>query len=501
MSNPQFDHLITTIKKSNPRADLDLIRRAYEFADEAHRGQLRKSGEPHINHSIATAQLLADWHLPSAIIAAGLLHDTPEDTHRTIKDIELAFGSDIAHIVEGETKLDRLKYVGIDRYVENLRKLFLAMAKDVRVVFVKFADRAHNLLTLDALPEAKRYRIARETLQIYSPIAGRLGMGEMKGLLEDLAFPYVYPKEHAWLTELVKKKFEEKKQHLKKVERIVKEELARAKIKTLDIHGRTKHLYSLYRKLLKRDRDLEKVYDLVALRIILKDVADCYAVLGVVHSRFKPLKGRIKDYIAQPKPNGYQSLHTTVFSDDGKIIEFQIRTKEMHDDAEYGIAAHWRYDEQDKKAAPSPRQQRWMDELARIQKELDDRKAFLETLEEMKIDLFENRIFVFTPKGDVLDLPEDSTPIDFAYAIHTDIGNRCAGARVNEELGPLDRKLNSGDIVEIITDAKRRGPSADWLKFAKTRNARSKIKAATRHSMTDWLRVFIPGKNGSKPKK
>lgn len=492
MSKSALDKLLLTVTQNTPKADLDLLRRAHTFAEEAHQNQFRINGEPYINHVVSAAQILADWQLPVTIVAAGLLHDAPEDTTKTLADIEREFGSDIAHIVDGETKLDRLKYVGVARYVENLRKLFLAVAKDVRVIFVKFADRIHNLMTIEVLPPEKKYRIARESLEIYAPIAGRLGMGEMKAQLEDLSFPHVYPDEFKWLMETIRGKYEAKESHLKNERRILEEELERTKINCNRIYGRTKHIYSLYRKLLKYNRDLSKVYDLVAIRVIVDSVADCYATLGVIHSRWKPLKGRIKDYIATAKPNGYQSLHTTVFSDDGEIIEFQIRTQEQHDEAEYGIAAHWRYDESGKKVAPNVRRLRWMQELAKIQKELEDKRSFLETLEELKIDLFQNRIFVFTPKGDVIDLPEHSTPIDFAYAIHTDIGNQCTAVKINNEVATLNRKLASGDIIEIIIDKKRKGPSADWLKFVKTRNARNKIKASARHSMTGWLTSILP---------
>ncbi|MBI4132983.1 bifunctional (p)ppGpp synthetase/guanosine-3',5'-bis(diphosphate) 3'-pyrophosphohydrolase, partial [Candidatus Uhrbacteria bacterium] len=390
----KLEHLLHGYKTES----VALVARASEFAERAHEGQLRESGVSYFHHTFATALILAEWRMPPAIIAAGFLHDVPEDTKFSLGDIEKNFGKDIASIVEGETKLSSLKYRGRERYAENLRKMFFAIAKDLRVVIVKFADRIDNLKTLDIFPEEKRRRIALETLEIYAPIANRLGMGDAKGQLEDLAFPHVYPKEHEWLTKLIEGKLEEKSQRMEKVQRIARDELGRAKIQVVNLHGRTKRLYSLYRKLIKRDRDLSRVYDLIALRVIVKTTADCYAVLGVIHNRFKPLKGRIKDYIAQPKPNGYRSLHTTVFSDDGEIVEFQVRTEEMHEDAEYGVAAHWRYDEGRRSAAPSARQLKWMEELARIQKELHDREAFLETVDELKIDFFKNRIFIFTPK-------------------------------------------------------------------------------------------------------
>jgi GTP diphosphokinase / guanosine-3',5'-bis(diphosphate) 3'-diphosphatase len=498
MSKKHLDSLINTIQKNNPHADLDLIRRAHTFAEEAHKGQFRFNGEPYLTHVVATAQFLADWHLSDTIIAAGILHDTPEDTKKTVKDIEREFGADIAAIVEGETKLGRAKHVGVTRYVENLRKLFLAMAKDVRVVFVKFADRLHNLSTIEALPPEKQLRTARESLEIYAPIAGRLGMAEIKAQIEDLSFSTVYPEEYEWTKKITAGKIEQKEVHIQHLKKTLEKKLKPAGIMSHQIYGRAKHLYSLYRKLLKHDRNLSRVYDLVALRVIVKDVTDCYATLGLIHNHWKPLPGRIKDYIAQPKPNGYRSLHTTVFDDDGEIVEIQIRTQEMHNEAEYGVAAHWRYQEDGKTAVPT-RQVRWMEDLAKIQKEIEDKKSFLETLEELKIDLFQDRIFVSTPKGDILDLPEESTPVDFAYAIHTDIGDHCVGVQVNEQTVPLNSKLKSGDVVHILVDQKRKTPSGDWLKFVKTRHARQKIKASRKSHITDWFQSMLP--KGVKEKK
>lgn len=493
---PLLEQLFSEIRAPLTPSEHAMIERAFAFAKKAHEGQIRKTGEPYLNHVVATAKRLAEWRMSPAIIIAGLLHDVPEDTPFTIADIEKEFNKDIASIVAAETKLGTVRYQGVERYAENLRRLILSMAQDVRVLFVKFADRAHNLETLYALPEAKQRRIALETLQIYAPIANRLGMGEIRGLLEDLSFSYVYPKEYTWLTDLIKGKYEEKKGRLKTVKEIIRGELTLSQIKNINIHGRTKHLYSLYRKLLRYDRDLSKIYDLVAIRIIVENVAECYTVLGIIHRLWRPLKGRVKDYIAQPKPNGYKSLHTTVFSEEGEIVEFQIRTTEMHEESEYGIAAHWQYKEQSKDPLPTEQQSRlhWLQELARIQKELHDKKDFLETLEELKIDVFQNRIFIFTPKGDVLDLPENSTPIDVAYAIHTDIGNHCVRARVNGTISTIETKLNSGDIVEIVTDPKRKGPSIDWLKFVTTRNAREKIKSFSRVGVSSWIRSIIPSK-------
>lgn len=473
-----------------------IIKRAYEFAAQAHAGQMRLNGDPFIAHSSGVALLLAKWRLPPEIIAAGLLHDVPEDTKFTLAVIAQQFGKDIAAIVEGETKLDRLKYHGVERYAENLRKMFLAMAEDVRVIFVKFADRIHNLSTLQGIPEYKQQRIARESLEIYAPIANRLGMGAIRGELEDLSFKYVYPAEYEWVVNLIKDRIKEKESYLKSTKKLAEDDLRKNHIAPLSIHGRVKHLYSLYRKLLEKNRDLTKIYDLVALRIIVPTVQECYTVLGVLHSRWTPLKGRIKDYIAQPKPNSYQSLHTTVFCEDGEIVEFQIRTPRMHEEAEYGIAAHWFYTERGKKSEAADRHIKWLKELAEIQKNIHDRQAFLDALESLKIDFFKNRIFVFTPKGDVIDLPEGATPIDFAYAIHTEIGNHCAGVRVNEAMDSLSEPLQSGDVVEIITDKKRKSPSPDWLKYAKTAHARDKIKEALKkHKLRSWMSGLVHRKS------
>ncbi len=477
-----IDRLLKTISAKNKGADLELVKLCYDFANNAHKGQRRKSGEPYIIHPLAAATLLAEMEMHESIILAALLHDVPEDTNVTLEDIEKNFGKDIETIVSGITKLGKLKYRGVERYIENLRKMFVAVANDVRVMIVKFADRLHNLQTLDSLPPKKQYRIALESLEIYAPIANRLGMGDMKGRLEDESFKYVYPKEYKWVKNLISEQFDEKEKYLRQIQRQIKKELEKESIPTLDIHGRTKRLYSLYKKLMKYDRNIDKIYDLVALRIIVPSVADCYAVLGIIHKVWRPLKGRIKDYIAQPKPNGYQSLHTTVFCTNGEIVEFQIRTQEMHDDAEYGIASHWHYDEQGSRI-PSKRLQ-WIKELAEVQKDIMQR---LQDLEHLKIDVFQNRIFVFTPKGDVIDLPENATPIDFAYAIHTDVGNTCVGARVNDTMTPLSQPLKSGDLVDITTDKKRKGPSPDWIKFAKTNHARSCIKQHSKQNLASWL--------------
>ena len=339
------EKLIQTMLDHNPKADVDLVRLAYEFAEHAHEGQKRMSGEPYIVHPLAAAQFLADMGAHAHIVAAALLHDVPEDTGVTLKDIEKEFGKDITSMVRGITKLGTLKYRGVERYIENLRKMFVAMAQDVRVILIKFADRLHNLQTLDSLPPKKRYRIALESLEIFAPIANRLGMGEIKGLLEDYSFKYVYPKEYEWVKHTRDQKTQVREEYFNQVIKKVQYELKKAGIEVENIHWRKKNLYSMYEKIQRNENDINRVYDIIALRIVVHHIADCYAVLGILHKLWKPLKGRIKDYIAQPKPNGYQSLHTTVFCMDGEIVEFQIRTVEMHETAEYGIAAHWNYDE------------------------------------------------------------------------------------------------------------------------------------------------------------
>jgi guanosine-3',5'-bis(diphosphate) 3'-pyrophosphohydrolase len=485
--------LVDRVRVYDASVDEGLLQRAYAFADEAHRGQKRTSGEPYITHCYATALNLADMRMPPSIVIAGLLHDVPEDTHRTIEEIEAAFGPEVASMVGGITKLGKLKYRGMERYLENLRKMFLAMAADVRVVIIKFADRLHNLETLDVLPQKKQYRVALESLEIFAPIANRLGMGEMKGRIEDLSFKYVYPKEHAWTVEVAKQTRDGKMEYLDRVIRMTQETLAAAGIKNVAVHGRAKHLYSLYRKLVRHDRDIARIYDLMAIRVVVPTVADCYAALGVIHGTWTPLKGRIKDYIAQPKPNGYRSLHTTVFCEDGEIVEFQIRTQEMHNVNEFGIAAHWQYDEKKGGKHSEDEQTKWMAQLAELQQEIADKRTYLHALEELKIDVFRDRIFVFTPSGDVIDLPEDSTPVDFAYAIHTDIGNTCMAAKVNDDMTTLDRPLKSGDIIEILVDKSRKGPNPDWIHFVKTRHAKACIRSHTKTGVKNWIKGLLPG--------
>ena len=486
IEQPKFDALKSRLDDRYEPKALELIELAFDFSLLAHGNQARMTGEPYFNHALATAIKLADLHLPAEVIAAGLLHDVPEDTAVTIEDIESNFGEDIASMVGGVTKLGHVQYRGMERYVENLRKMFLSMAADVRVIFIKFADRMHNMETLYVLPEAKRTRIAKEVREIYAPIANRLGMGEYRGLFEDYSFKYLQPKEYNWTKHLLEQRVKKYGEALETSIAEIETELVKNNIRG-NVHGRIKYCYSLFKKLKKYDNDINKVYDIVAIRILVNDVTECYSALGLIHGLYTPLPGRIKDYIAQPKPNGYQSLHTTVFSKSGAILEFQIRTHEMHEEAEYGIAAHWSYKEG---VVLAKTQVKWIEELAKIQKELDQ-ENFMERLDELKLDMFQDRIFVFTPAGDVIDLPEYSTPIDFAYAVHTDLGNKISSAKINHQIANLDSTLKSGDMCEIITDRNRKSPNADWLKFVKTNQARSKIRDGLKKSKKSLLSTMM----------
>lgn len=489
--NPNIGDLMEEIKTYYHQEDTDMVRLAYDFAEKAHRGQFRKSGEPYIIHPVATAMILAHMRIDPNIIVAALLHDVPEDTAVTLEEIEKNFGPDIAAMIRGITKLGKLKYRGVERYIENLRKMFVAMAEDIRVMIIKFADRVHNLSTIDALPPKKKFRIALESLEIYAPIANRLGIGEFKSLLEDLSFPHVLPKEYEKTKAVRETLVSEREAYLQNVMDITKNELQASKINVVSIHGREKTLYSLYRKIVTKGgwENTEQIHDVVAIRIVVENLSDCYAALGIIHKLWRPLKGRIKDYISQPKPNGYKSLHTTVFCIDGQIVEFQIRDRNMHNEAEYGIAAHWHYDERGSRLPA--KDIFWAKELADIQKTILEK---LSDIDELKVDFFKNRIFVFTPKGDVFDLPEDATPVDFAYTIHTDIGNQCNGAKVNDQLVSLITPLKSGDVVEIFTDKNRKGPSQDWLKHVKTHQAKTKIKEKLKTEKNSWLKIIMPRK-------
>lgn len=474
--NKTFEDLKKVLMLNYSDSDLNIVIKAFQFASEAHKGQKRRTGEDYIYHTIATAYNLAQMKMDIPSIAAGLLHDVPEDTDFTFDDIKNNFGNEIYYLVKGVTKLGTLKYRGLERYAENLRKMFLAMSQDLRIIIIKLADRLHNMETLEGVRPEKRLRIAQETLEIYAPLANRLGMFRVKTQLEDLAFPYVYPEEYQWTSDLIKNRLKTEIKYIDKIEKLTKRELAKNHIEYLQIKGRVKSMYSLYKKLLRKGKDLNKVYDLIALRIIVEDIADCYSVLGTLHKKWAPLKGRVKDYIAQPKPNGYQSLHTSVFTEFGKVAEIQIRTTAMDEEAEYGIAAHSRYKEiatLGKKKNPP----KWLEHLLEMQKTITDNTEFIKHI---KNDLFLNQIFVFTPKGDVIELPENATPLDFAYYIHTDIGNQCIGAKINNQMVSLDTRLKSGDVIEIIKDRNRKKPNADWIKMVATNMAKSKIRSQLR---------------------
>lgn len=488
---------ITDLMDSPSTEDIELINKAYSFAEKAHAGFKRNNGDPYFFHVFETAKNLATLKKGAVTVAAGLLHDSMEDAGITAEQIEKEFGKEILFLVEGVTKLGKLKYRGATRHSESLRKLFVAMSQDIRVIIIKLADRLHNMRTLEHVPKHKQLRIAEESLEIYAPIAYRLGIRKLNRELEDLSFSYVYPKEYTELKKLTAQRHKKDLQHLEKFNKSFKKALATADI--IDIHTdfRIKGLYSLHKKLQRKENDIEKVYDISALRVIVPTVDDCYRVLGRIHSIWRPLPGRIKDYIAFPKPNGYRSIHTTIFTGDGGIIEIQIKTEEMHKEAEYGIASHLSYKDRSQKVMNQtlawikhllPEEERklnpdlnkfkdtpnWIKELAEYQEENNDQDDFIQNL---KTDFFEERIFVFTPKGDVIDLPIDSTPVDFAYSIHSDIGNHMFGVKINGKFLSLDTKLRNGDIVEVQTKPGNH-PSIKWLKFAKTTLAQKHIRIA-----------------------
>ncbi len=483
-----IERVIKKFQDNHPGTDATILQQAYDFAAAAHEGQMRKNGEPYIQHPLHTAYILAEIKADLATVAAGLLHDVPEDTGHSPEEIKKLFGNEIYSLVKGVTKLGKIKYRGIERYRENLKKMFLAMTSDLRVIFVKFCDRLNNLRTLESLPPDKQKRIARETLEIYAPIAGLLGISRLKWQMEDICFKYLYPDEFNDLEYKyeVEKKVE-RNRFFQKVKSILAPKLKEAGI-NYEIEVRFKHLYSIYCKMQKKERRFDEIYDVFALRIIVDTIDDCYKVLGIIHTLWRPKPNRFKDYIAVPKPNGYRSLHTTIFGPEGKATEFQIRTKEMHEEAIYGLAAHWHYKSQqtpEKYKAPT-----WVKEIAEIQKEVTNTSEFVKKI---KMDIFRDRIFVFSPRGDVFELPEKATPIDFAYAVHGNIGNKASGVIINDKLGRLDQELKNGDLVEIIVEKNRQHPNKDWLKFVKTKRARDQIKQRARKSALENIKRLIPG--------
>lgn len=485
-----IERIINKIKSERPEQDTSILKEAYIFANKAHGKQKRKTGEPYIQHSLHTSFLLTQIKADLPTIVAGILHDVPEDTDYDLKDVEEKFGKEIATLVEGITKLSKIKYRGVERYRESLRKMFLAMAQDLRVILIKFCDRLHNLRTLDALPKEKRLRIAQETMEIYAPIAGLLGIWRLKWQMEDICFKYLYPEDFKKLEfkyEVEKKV--ERNQYTQKIKNILGQKLKEESI-SYNIENRFKHLYSIYKKMQKKDRKFDEIYDVFALRILVPSVSDCYKTLGIIHTLWKPKSDRIKDYIAVPKPNGYRSLHTTVFGPDNKATEFQIRTQKMHEESLYGIAAHWHYKSLNEPSSTKAQQPVWVKEILNIQRNAETTNEFINTI---KVDVFQNRIFVFSPQGDVFDLPENATPVDFAYIVHTEIGNKATGALVNNKMAPLDQELKNGDQVEIITDKNRKGPNRDWLKFVKTNRAKEKIRHSSKASKLDQIKKYFPG--------
>jgi GTP pyrophosphokinase len=460
-----------------------IVAKASAFAEKAHAGQMRKNGNPYFIHVAGTAEILSEWHMDDTTIAAGFLHDTVEDTGVPLGTIKAEFGDEVAFLVDGVTKLGHLKYRGASEKAENMRKMIVALSQDLRVVFIKLADRLNNMRTLDALPPVKQKRIALETNDIYAPLAYRLGMYSVSGELEDIAFSYLFPDEYRWLVSIARERYEERQQYLESIKPEVVTLLKNHDLKPITIDFRAKRYSSLYKKLMKHGMDIEKIHDLVAMRVITRTVPECYAVLGVIHEAWPPVPGRIKDYIALPKPNAYRSLHTTVIGPGEKIVEFQIRTKEMHEESEYGVAAHWLYKEQRKREIPGrelAKEIAWIGQLRRWQERVFGAEADPEKfIEAMKIDFFRDRIFAITPRGEVIDLPQGATPIDFAYHIHSEIGDSATGAKVNGTLVPLDHELTSGDMVEIVMQ-KGKKPSEDWLRFVKSPAARDHIRLALR---------------------
>ena len=476
-----YQALIARVRKYHPSADITMIEKAYQIGKEAHKNQFRKSGEPYIIHPLWVAIILADLEMDKETIVAGMLHDVVEDTTMTLDEISAEFGEEVALLVDGVTKLGKIEYISKeDQQIENYRKMFLAMAKDIRVIMIKLADRLHNMRTMKYMPVHKQQSISRETMEVYAPLAHRLGIYTIKWELEDLAFRYMEPEIYYDLVEQVKVKRREREAMIHEAMAEIKEHLDEQHIKC-EIQGRPKNFYSIYKKMQRDHKELSEIYDLLAIRVLVDTVADCYGTLGVVHSLWRPIPGRVKDYIAVPKSNMYQSLHTTVLYHNGQPLEIQIRTFEMHRISEFGIAAHWRYKESGGKSnMPSGGDKdfeaklSWLRQLLEWHKDMSDSRDFVNTV---KMDVFADEVFVFTPRGDVIDLPVGSVPIDFAYRIHTDVGNRCVGAKVNGRIVPLDYKLSNGDIVEVITSKQATGPSRDWMNIVGSSDTRNKIRS------------------------
>lgn len=469
-----IEKLIDKIKSVNPDANTELVEKAYEYAKEMHGDQKRESGEPYISHPLEVAYILADMQLDSEAIAAGLLHDVIEDTKSDYSEVAARFGDNVAMLVEGVTKLDKIQFTNKEeQQIESLRKMFLAMAKDIRVILIKLADRLHNMRTLKNVSPEKQRLKARETLEVYAPLAHRLGISTIKSELEDLALRHLDSVAYYEIAESIKKKKSEREQYISDIIKTISEKLREMNIE-FQISGRAKSIYSIFRKMYAQNKSIDEIYDLFAVRVIVNTINECYAVLGMVHELYMPMPGRFKDYIAMPKPNMYQSLHTTVIGPEGQPCEIQIRTFEMHQTAEKGIAAHWKYKEgiTGNRETATDSKLAWIRQLLEIQKDLDNAEEFMRSL---KIDLFADEVFVFTPRGDVINLPAGATPIDFAFAIHSAVGNKMMGAKVNSKIVPLDYKLQTGDIVEVLTSLSVHGPSRDWLNICKTSQARSKI--------------------------
>ena len=474
-----YEELIASVKKYHPSTDISMIQKAYEVAREAHKDQKRKSGEPYIIHPLCVAIILADLELDKETIVAGLLHDAVEDTWMTIEEVEKEFSAEVALLVDGVTKLGQLSYSAdkVELQAENLRKMFLAMAKDIRVILIKLADRLHNMRTLQYMRPEKQQEKARETMDIYAPIAMRLGISKIKVELDDLSLKYLKPDVYYDLVDKVALRKSERQEFVNNIVKQVKQHMDEASIKA-QVDGRIKHFFSIYKKMVNQDKTIDQIYDLFAVRILVDTVKDCYAALGVIHEMYKPIPGRFKDYIAMPKPNMYQSLHTTLIGPNGQPFEIQIRTFEMHKTAEYGIAAHWKYKESSDGKLPVDKREEeklnWLRQILEWQKDMSDNREFMSLLKN-DLDLFADSVYCFTPQGDVKTLPNGSTPIDFAYSVHSAVGNRMVGARVNGKLVPIEYQIKNGDRIEIITSMNSQGPSRDWLKIVKSTQAKNKI--------------------------